>query len=406
MRLYSKTRSNKSFEISILAIIESAVAIAISLWFAWTHQSVLHILVTSLVAPFLLLRTEASTKLGLKYFDSVYGGRISRKVLHLVTSILVLLIVIFLGLDPLVGLIILIFGAGIVLVPILGSLVSRIASILKTFVQSPINSILEIPNNWYRVVFCIDSTSPPELVPGIEMIKDEEGKGRIFDFKLRNALRDGLYALRRDSFSDKFLGFVWLLYIPILIFPPLFYRWSLKSSSIIWLPLIWIINGNKDQNEKENKKLQVQLIWMRKSIWSKITAVYAFIVIFLFTALPLLIKGKLQSIQENLSEIPNGSGLNELLNFFFAFQMHAWHWSRFFVAILTLVTFFYADKLLIKRSEIQQAGLTTAPFFIRFILLLRVPLSLFTIACGFYLLVKPINWHEQLQNMQWLPFGS
>ena len=56
-------------EISVLAIVETFVAISISLGIAWYYETIIHIAVSACIAPFLLLRTHRSTVLGVKKWE-------------------------------------------------------------------------------------------------------------------------------------------------------------------------------------------------------------------------------------------------------------------------------------------------------------------------------------------------
>ena len=130
---------------------------------------------------------------------------------------------------------------------------------------------------------------PPELVPGIESEKLKESGLGITVFKFSKFVKEGINKLINSSLmSDKFSGGTPLL---LILFPYLLaiaYRWSLKSSSLIWLPLIWVVGWKKDhQITDENQQLQFDLVELRHTAWAKLTMGYTFIVIFAMTILPL-----------------------------------------------------------------------------------------------------------------------
>ena len=58
MRWFSNHESAARGEVSILAIIETLIAISISIGIAIYYDTTLHILISACIAPFLLLRTD------------------------------------------------------------------------------------------------------------------------------------------------------------------------------------------------------------------------------------------------------------------------------------------------------------------------------------------------------------
>lgn len=69
MRIHSTASSIKNNEFSILAFLESVIAMSASIWFAWHFQTNIHLFLAAFIAPFLLLRTKRSTEKGLHYFE-------------------------------------------------------------------------------------------------------------------------------------------------------------------------------------------------------------------------------------------------------------------------------------------------------------------------------------------------
>jgi hypothetical protein len=51
MRLYSTPESAKAREVSALAIIETSIAIAVTFFIAYRHETVLHIAIGAFLAP-------------------------------------------------------------------------------------------------------------------------------------------------------------------------------------------------------------------------------------------------------------------------------------------------------------------------------------------------------------------
>jgi len=68
IRWHSTVESAEKLEFSVLAAVESVCAVSLSLWVAWYFQTYTHLVVAIGLAPLLLLRTDESTRLGLKWF--------------------------------------------------------------------------------------------------------------------------------------------------------------------------------------------------------------------------------------------------------------------------------------------------------------------------------------------------
>jgi len=71
---YSTVESAEKLEFSVLAAVESVCAVTLSLWLAWYFQTYTHLVVAIVVAPLLLLRTEESVELGLRWFVGFSEG--------------------------------------------------------------------------------------------------------------------------------------------------------------------------------------------------------------------------------------------------------------------------------------------------------------------------------------------
>ena len=63
---YSTPKSATARTVSVLALVETLAAVGIYIWIA-VSWGTLHLLIAACVTPFLLLRTEESIKLGLKF---------------------------------------------------------------------------------------------------------------------------------------------------------------------------------------------------------------------------------------------------------------------------------------------------------------------------------------------------
>jgi hypothetical protein len=134
---------------SVTAILETIIAVPLYWWIALHTGIVLPLLVSAAVAPLVLLRSDESIGLGLRWLqkmDSLYPSLNSEfslavAVAFLIKSMTFLIIILPLG------------AAGIRLIATLCHLQSGIRS---------------LPSNFRRFVLCTSPARMPELVPGIE----------------------------------------------------------------------------------------------------------------------------------------------------------------------------------------------------------------------------------------------
>lgn len=138
-------------EISVLAIVETIAAISISMGIAWYYETVTHIAVSACLAPVLLLRTGRSVALGLCSLER--GLELAKHLREAVERH---------GYFAQVAFVPVITFAGLALL----SVVCRIVPIILVVARRPLYCIKQIPINWRRVVFCMDSSLPPEAIPG------------------------------------------------------------------------------------------------------------------------------------------------------------------------------------------------------------------------------------------------
>ncbi|MEM9670853.1 MAG: hypothetical protein AAF950_18240 [Pseudomonadota bacterium] len=204
-------------EISVLAIVETLIAMAISLGIAWYSETILHIVVGACVAPLLLLRTEESTELGLRLADAA----------------------------------ILRFGDSLVLVffvlPVAGCLI-RVCATAIIAIRRPLHTMSSIIPNWKKVTLCLDLASSPEIVPGSTLGDSSFTDLEIFSlYEFLDVVEsnfDPQYEpiTLRNFFRFSVISILLFLYFPAFIVA-IFYRFSLKSTAIFWSPLLWVISS-------------------------------------------------------------------------------------------------------------------------------------------------------------------
>jgi hypothetical protein len=198
-------------QISILALVETIAAMGTAFGIYQYSGTLKYIAISGILAPFLLLRTPAMTAQSINWLlriqDSLLNFASKRSF---------------------------IVSVFIVLIPTLtmlavGHLFVKFAITVLNLVLHPLELLRALPGNWRRVVLCTDLFAMPELFPGIE----ETGDSSIEIFKVSWWIK-GLeedYAIVRYAIGGPSVA---VLYA----FAGL-YRWSLKSTALIWSPLLW-----------------------------------------------------------------------------------------------------------------------------------------------------------------------
>jgi hypothetical protein len=258
---WSSSESVKAGKATWLAIIETILAVGFYWWAAWYWETHWHLLASIIVAPMLLLRSDQSTKLGAKWFYDYWEDKteISLKETPFRFWTIIILAVILSGLASyflasyllpghtgwslfgqafLLGFLtitIIIAGAvaGAVAVAVvifsipfsfgiwLRSLATRIWATLCHLGPG----WRAMPNNWRHALLVVDFMHPPELLPGLKSLTD--------DFSFHSIS----IQIKKGDIFDKFIS----IFLAIIFFlPALLYRWSLKSTCWLYLPLIFL----------------------------------------------------------------------------------------------------------------------------------------------------------------------
>jgi len=246
MPLVSSRESVRRGRVSALAIVETIAASGVSFWFAWKHDSVEHIAIASTLAPFLLLRTRLSTWYTIRVLSSLSGGIFSTNRRNLEG-------------DTAGGIR---FLAVFVLQPII-----RIICTIRVFLRHPLVSIQMIPSNFYRNLFVTDFFFSPQVMPG-----SDEIAGQVLNEL--NAYRLIKILCKPEGIIDAIVGII--LIVPLLVVA-FSYRVAIKSTALIWLPLLWII-----YQSQLGIKILDRIKVNTKQPWTKLMLVYSIFVVLAF----------------------------------------------------------------------------------------------------------------------------
>ena len=305
LKFASTPESATHSEITGLAIVETLVAIAVSLLLVQALDSVAHIVAGALVAPFFLLRTEASVAAAYRLFDAAFlklappmsflAGLYDRlpPLIRSLTFFVILL--------PLVSLSLV--------------LIRCIATIL-TVIASPREAVLAIPGNWLRTTLATDSSHPPEFLPAAETATEAPATVQMLRYR----------EVRRRLMSEVSTAFWGKLRLLAILVPAAIFRLFLKSTSLVYFPLIWV--SGVPLTAKGILSLPLE----------RVRRCYAYIVL-LITLSPLLVSFHLQ---DALPTVQDRAVLTYVLPMG---EINWWHITRVAAVVVTVALYFYARRL-------------------------------------------------------------
>lgn len=354
-------------------MIETALSIACTVWlaiFVWETWN--HVAIAASIAPLLLLRTERSQNRGVRWFLSLFEWSMRRK-----SKLSYLLL-------PL-DLLIVIFGATGV----------RVLATIVTFFESPLESIRAIPVNWRRVTLSTDLTILPEAVPGIAQLSPEE-------LERRNIPEVNLGYLTKWLRSHS--APVYIMVIAFILFGPMYsfallYRFSLKSTAVVWLPLLWII-----PKAWPRRNLITRLALITHSPWGKVITLLSLLTIGLFLAKLFLYAGA-TGLAEHWDSWPYA---DDLALFVEPYTLPWWQVCSFANSLVAVSMYFLAGHALVVRNYESEASVdnTIIDYVVRIAATIRAAFSMYTSACLLYLvLIKVGAWNLPPIGDKLFPWG-
>jgi len=239
MRLTSTPESARAGEPSLLAIIETLAAMAASAWIGVHFGTWTHIAVGACIAPFLLLRTEESCQ---------YVVQCIRDLSRWICTKL--------------GVV----GMGVSLPTFVAPVTAiRVWAILVHVIPHPVIALRAFPGNRRRTTIALDSATSPEWIPvPADMSEHHQAPdfGRVYGLA-----RSILSETRREVKKHGGLGRIGYVILAVFIVGPLFvtavvsglaYRWSIKSTAIIWAPMLWALRPPKPKGEAWSAHLKLK----------------------------------------------------------------------------------------------------------------------------------------------------
>ncbi len=387
----SSKNNTSGYDISILSILETIAVCGGALVIATYLESYICILISSCLAPFMLFGSDLSNEKGVRLYDKL-SDKMSKQYSFVKN-----------------GFVLGVFSA-LIFYPIylLGSLIIRLLSVLS----HPISGIKTFPRNWVEIVFRTDMFVKPEIVSGtgvfVPVYKDGvvgfSGAKSFFVFliaafflllfsigisKLMVYFTSNSVSLLIELFSAIVLSVIYVvsIFVSIALFSLCFgaimcavgsiaYRVSVKSSAIVWLPLIF---GYKNYNEKFVIEERVDEIC--NSAWFKLKRCIAVGIL-----IGILIK--LVVVQQYI-EWWNSLALANILNVFvMPGKLHVWHIASVFNAALALFVYYFVADRAESKIKYERWSVDRVQKIFRYSSFFSGVLSFYTIAVGLVLVVS------------------
>ncbi|MCH8046365.1 MAG: hypothetical protein IID44_21870 [Planctomycetes bacterium] len=318
---------SKEEGVSVLALVETAGSAAAALWLAIHWGTYAPFAISVVVAPFLLLRTHDSTAIGVK---------LARRSLERCAHRFVFIRLFLVAIGP---------------IPI------RVVAMIRSIYVNPRACISALPANWWNLTARTDSTVIPEPIPGYYRSWDAPGVATFWDFQdVKFALRWNMQHLPaefRRRLGDEFENTTvyvnsWIVLIYVTwgfiaataYLPALLYRWSLKSTFWIYLPLLWVVQPAR---------------YERKNVWVRLKFVRDDQVVLFMSAIVLalgLLKIRVWQMKTALSAWWNDAALGKFLGAYVApDSMPLWQYISMVNSILALTMFFIARSAIQSKEE-------------------------------------------------------
>ena len=151
----------------------------------------------------------------------------------------------------------------------------KIYAILRSLFRQPVACLLAIPRNFVRSIACIDLAFVPHFIPGAEDVRSEYIE---FDVLFLPKLAKKAWTVSPSAIEILKMIVVLVTFFPLSVLA-LTYRWALKSTAILWLPLVWIVI-----QAQPSKEVTPHLDFLRRSAWSRMMRTYSLIVLVGFCA--------------------------------------------------------------------------------------------------------------------------
>lgn len=287
-RWWSDHASVRAETPSVMAIVETMLAVAAYWWLALEIGVLLPLLAGVAVAPLVLLRSERSVELGLRWFRAAETEAPGWTILVMLILIpiasycLLLFASLTEGVEPLFR------AIWVMAVPVVGYAVALgLASIVVRAAASVYHigdGFRALPQNYRKLVICTSPMQVPELVPGLEATTSAFRFSNMTAKRVWFVLRGYRGGPKGTIASLVAMTLYYSVFLPIAFIPPWLYRVSIKSTAWFWWPLVFL--GGPLRLARTPALLEWRL---SGSLWARTSIAVSFGVVVGFLASNLLI---------------------------------------------------------------------------------------------------------------------
>lgn len=404
MKLWGKDIPSNSREVSLLAIVETVAASALALWIAFGLGHLKWLALYVCLAPLLLLRTRYSTRLGLDLFCRLwrYPAPLFDKFIALESRLIsrlkdrVIMIGVWrLGFSlPMIGL--------LAYPTMLLGLIAKVSATFVGCVWIPHIAFLTLPRNWFKQALQIDSTCWPELMPGLNQASQKpQMSTKLGPLALLSSHYARQFVLGDGSrFRQVVNGVILLNFAALPLLISLFYRWCLKATALVYLPLVFSFRSIFTKGDT----LRARLGDLLDTQLSKVQRIYTGFVIVFTGVIPFALASHYSALCTALAQqFPAGE---PVLRYWLVFdmQLKMWHVAGLLGAALTWGLYLKADQLRVKMQNgmlAEQREQKQALRGLQALMVARAVFSAYTIFCGVVAFAKTQSWITL--NVVWVP---
>jgi hypothetical protein len=262
MRFISNRDSSRLGEPSVLSIIETLLAMSISVGAGIYFDTWWHVFIGACMAPFMLLRTERSYEEAIGLWHLIYAATEAatsgtKNLLawsgkeHPRTWRVIDRLPGWLVYGVVLGITFIILPVAEFLIFVGGTFACALIATVYVALVAPITTLAAVPSNWWRVVVATDTATSPDIIPVPAWAASGPGPTDVYTLLQKRYLP--------ASFAGK-LAVIWLrAWATLLILAVSFgYRFSVKSTAIVWFPLLWALRPSKPPDRSWEAYLAVE----------------------------------------------------------------------------------------------------------------------------------------------------
>lgn len=379
--LYSTPESFKNNSISILALFETVSAMIVYFIIA-VNYGALHLTIAVIIAPLLLLRTKESMEYALQHSKSFHNNSIpapenmpspQKQTLLCIAIIFFMMAFMFIFFADITSPFLMYFYEASIAMFVIWLLagvyavfwymflpfIMRILATMYGAYHYPNKSISNIPNNWWAQIAYLDSMHPPEVLPG--SIIYEKSNNRVsalqpYGFVCASAqLANSEKNILKKIKSILYIQITSIGYLTTAI-SAYFFRWSIKGTSVLLLPLVWLIFDAKTTEPK---------FYIQSTLMKSLFKGAVIICVGAIGALCLKLFGDDSWFSDSIKlYLDKNDPYDVISHFIFINNFFSWQIFIVITSVITVFSFLFAERLSIRGySEVELnifRGLLTA----------------------------------------------